>query len=289
MRKIVLLAALAVLVVLPVRAQVSGVSAQLSLDEQQYIPGEDIQLKVSIMNRSGQPITFGTDNDWLTVTILDDGNVSAPKTGDMPVQGEFSLQSGELGVKTVNPAPYFNLDKMGHYRILATVKIPQWNQEITCKPVAFAIGYGVPVLNMANLSFGVPPAPGESNSPPVVRSYSLLKANHLSELKLYFRLTDSYGKIIRVFPLARMLSFSSPEEQVDRLNNLHVLSQTGARDFIYCVLGTDGQWIERQTYVYTDTRPVLHTDNTGDVYVLGGARQLSMDDYPPASPVSARQ
>ena len=41
----------------------------------------------------------------------------------------------------------------------------------------------------------------------MVRTYSLLKTSYLKELKLYFRLTDSTGKILRVFPIATMTSF----------------------------------------------------------------------------------
>ena len=37
------------------RGQVSGVTAELVLEQDKYLPGEDLQLKVSIANRSGQP------------------------------------------------------------------------------------------------------------------------------------------------------------------------------------------------------------------------------------------
>jgi hypothetical protein len=117
----------------------------------------------------------------------------------------------------------------------------------------------------------------------------LLKASHLKELDLYFRLTDSTGKILRVFPIARMVSFSEPEAQIDRFNNLNVLSQIGARSFSYCVLSPEGQWVARQTYVYTDTRPVLRVNAEGMMYIAGGARLLSADDFPAPAPASARQ
>lgn len=128
-----------------------------------------------------------------------------------------------------------------------------------------------------------------TNAAPEVRRYSLLKVSYLKELKLYFRLTDSRGKILRVFPITRMTSFTVPEAQIDCFNNLHVLSQTGARSFNYGVINPKGQWVVRQTFMYTGTRPVLRVDAEGRIFVAGGARRLSADDFPPPAPESANR
>ena len=85
-----------------------------------------------------------------------------------------------------------------------------------------------------------------------------------------------------------MTTFTEPEAQIDRFNNFHVLSQTGARSFCYSVIGPDGQWVARQTYVYTDTRPVLHVDSDGKIFVASGARRYSADDYPAPAPQTAK-
>jgi hypothetical protein len=280
MKKIGLLASLVLLAACPLQAQFNGVTAELKLGQDQYLPGEDLQLKVRIMNRSGQEITLGTDNDWITLSITGDNNIPCAKLAEMPVQGEFSLLSGEVGSKSLNPTPYYEFHRLGRYRITARIRIPQWRQEITCKSTTFTIGNGVALPNLANLQFGLPTPPGATNAAPEVRRYSLLKVSYVKELKLYFRLTDDSGKILRVFPISRMTSFSEPEAQIDRYNNLHVLSQTGARSFGYFVLNPEGQWVSRQTYVYTDTRPVLRVDVDGQIFVAGGVRRLSSDDFP---------
>jgi hypothetical protein len=289
MKKIGLLAALALLAAWPLQAQLNGVTAQLQLVEDQYLPGEDLQLKVRITNRSGQEISLGADNDWVVISITGEKNVICPRLGDMPVQGEFSLLSGEVGTRTLNPTPYFDFRRPGRYRITARIRIPQWRQEIVCKAVSFTVANGVPLPNLANLQIGLPAAAGATNAVPEVRIYSLLKTSYLKELKLYFRLTDSRGKILRVFPIARMTSFTVPEAQIDRFNNLHVLSQTGARAFNYCVINPEGQWVVRQTHIYTETRPELRVDAEGRIFVAGGARRLSADDYPPPARESANR
>jgi hypothetical protein len=287
MRKIGLAAALALLGAWPLQGQPNGVTAQLQLAQEQYLPGEDLQLKVRITNRSGQEIFLGADNDWLVLSITGEHNALCPKLGEMPLQGAFSLLSGEVGTRPLNPTPFFDFRRPGRYRIAARIRLPQWRQEIVCKSVSFTVANGVPLPNLANLQFGMPPAPGAATAAPEVRSYSLLKASFLKELKLYFRLTDGTGKILRVFPVARMTSFTVPEAQMDRFNNLHVLSQTGARTFNYCEINPEGQWVLRQTHLYNGTRPVLRVDAEGRIFVAGGARRLSADDFPPAAPEPA--
>lgn len=287
MRKVGLLAVF-VFLAATAQAQYDGVTAELKLEQDQYLPGEDLQLKIRIFNRSGQQINLGADNDWLTLTIVGENNYVCPHVGEMPVKGKFSLQSGQMGAWALNPTPYFDFHSEGRYHVMATVRIPQWNQEIPCKPVEFTVANGVGIPGLSNLQFGVPLAPGASNAPPDVRAYSLLKISYIKELKLYFRLTDRTGRILRVFPIARLTSFSVPEGQIDKYNNFHVLVQSGARSFTYCVLNPDGQMLERQTHVYTETRPELKMDGEGNVRVTGGVRRVAADDLPPATPEMAR-
>lgn len=272
----------------PACAQFNGITADLQLTQDQYLPGEDLQLKVKITNRSGQPLSFAHDNTWITFNIIGENNFIVPKTSEMPVTGEFTLLSGQSGALALNPTPYFDFRRPGHYRIGATIKIPQGNLEIPCKSASFTVANGLPLHGRVNLQFGVPPPPGVSNAVPEVRNYSLIKVAYLDELKLYFRLTDGDGRTLKVFPLSRMLSFSEPEAQMDRFNNLHVLVQTGARSFTYSVLTPEGRLIARQTHEYTLTRPVLRGTEDGGIFVGGGGRRLSDSDIPPPSAESAR-
>jgi len=291
MKKIGLLATVALLAASASQAQLNSVTAELKLDQDQYLPGEDLQLKLRIMNRSGQPITLGTDNAWIIMSITAENNLPCAQLGEMPIQGAFSLLSGQVGTKALNPTPYFSFRQQGRYRITAKIRIPQWQQEVNCKSVSFTVANGVPLPNLGNLQFGVPLPPGATNTTPEIRTFSLLKVSDLKELKLYFRLNDSMGKTLRTFPLAGMTSFSDPEAQIDRYNNLHVLHQTGARSFNYAVIGPEGQWVAHQTYTYAGTRPELRVNQNGQIFVMGGARRFSDNDFPQPAPApeSARQ
>jgi hypothetical protein len=85
-----------------------------------------------------------------------------------------------------------------------------------------------------------------------------------------------------------MLSFSEPETQLDRFNNLHVLMQTGAQTFTYSVINPDGRLLAQQLHQYTLTRPQLRGADDGSVFVAGGQRVFTEGDIPPASSESAR-
>lgn len=288
MKRIGLLASLCLLAAFAAHAQLNGITASLKLDQEQFLPGEDMQLQVRIVNRSGQPITLGTDDQWIELTLWGDQNRAPRPLGAMPLKGEFTLLSGEVGTRMLNPAPYYDLTPTGRYHITAKIHVRQWGEDISCKMVSFTVANGVPLPRLANLQFGVPPPAGVSNVAPEVRSYSLLKVSYLKDLKLYFRLTDSAGRIMRMFPIGRMISFSDPEAQIDRYNNFHVLYQTGARAFNYSVINPEGLLVLRRTYMYTDTRPELRPGPDGEVFVGGGIRQLASDDLPPPETTKAQ-
>ena len=270
------------------RAQPNGVTAELQLDQDQYLPEEDLQLKVRIVNRSGQPVVLGADNQWITFEIMGERDYVVSKLGDMPVKGPFTLLSGQAVTREFNPTPYFGFRRACRYSLGAIIKIAQWKQEIACKPVAFTVSEGMPLPNLGNLSFGVPPPPGVTNTVPEVRRYSLVKVTFIDQMKLYFRLTDNGGRTLRVFPLARMVSFGDPEAQLDRANNLHVLFQTGARTFVYSVMDPNGSLLARQFHEYTQTRPSLHLGDDGQIFVAGGRRLLTMNDIPTPAPGTAK-
>ena len=51
------------------------------------------------------------------------------KNAEVPVQGEFDLESSQMGTKRVDLQPYFMLVRPGRcQRITATLRIPQWSR-----------------------------------------------------------------------------------------------------------------------------------------------------------------
>lgn len=265
--------------------QVAGVSVEIVLDQAQFLPGEELKVAIRITNLSGQPLPLGKDKDWLMFFVDGKDGYIVSKLGETPVDGEYVLESRLVGTKRVNLAPYFDLTKSGRYSVTAVLKLPQWDQTVTSPPKSFDILNGT---KLRELEFGVPPRPGQSGGVPEIRRYVLQSAVYQKQLKLYFRLTDAYaGKTFVVFPIGPLVSFGSPETQLDRGSNLHVLNQTGARTFNYCKIDPSGKMQIRRTFQYTkDSRPSMKLNEEGEIIVAGGVRMLGLDDFPEETPTA---
>lgn len=254
------------------------VSVKVSTDQDEFLPGEALPVAARIINRSGQTLKLGQDNNWLQFSIEARDGYAVLQTGDVPVNQEFTLESSERATVRANLAPYFHLPKPGHYLIRATVTIPEWHLHVTSDPKPFDVIQGSKLWEQ---NFGVPPGAGSTNAEPEMRNYSLQEANYLhSQLTLYAQVTESTGKVNKVLPIGRMLSFSLPDPEVDKLSNLHVLYQNGPRSYLYTVINPNGDIILRQTYDVT-TRPRLMRDAEGNFSVVGGARRITHQDIPP--------
>ena len=276
-------------------AAVSPVSAQVtvevSLDQDQFLPSESLPAAVRITNRSGQALHLGAEEDWLTFTVESRSaevvtrNEVVIKTGEVPVVGEFVLESSRVATKHVDLAPYFTLSRPGRYAVVATVRIKDWNQVVVSQPKAFDIIEGA---RLAEHDIGVPISGEGTNTVPEFRKFIVQQANYLkSQLRLYVRLTDATGaKTIRVLAIGSLVSFGRPESQVDKFSNLHLLYQDGPHAYNYTVINPDGDIIARRTYDYLDKRPRLAPDSEGRVLVTGGVRRPTSRDVPPSKPAN---
>lgn len=260
-------------------AWAQSVSVEVLLDQEHYLPHESLIAKVRITNYSGQTLQFGTDDDWLKFSLEGRGNAIASRLSKVPVKGEFTVESSQVATKSVDLAPYFDLAKPGRYYVTVTVNIPQWQKSIRSVRKTFDIVSGSTLWDQ---DFGVPGSGDDKGGAPEIRRFSLVQANHLKQLRLYLRLSDTSGRVFRVFPIGPMVSFSIPEAQVDRFSNLHVLHQVGARSFNYAVVNPDGLLIARETHDYASSRPVLRTDSEGRIRINGGARRHASTDLPPS-------
>ncbi len=262
------------------------VTAEITLEQEQFLSGEALPLAVRITNRSGQVLHLGAAENWLTFEVESREGGVVSKLAEVPVAGEFDLESSKVAIKRVNIQPCFSLGAAGRYSVAATVRIKDWGTEIVSPPRPFNIIEGV---KLSEQVVGLPKASGATNAVPELRKYVLHKVNyHKGQLRLYLRVMDGYGASLRVFPIAPMVSFGRPEAQVDRESNLHVLNQTGPDSFNYAVFSPDGDYLKRQTYDYVGTRPRLSVDKQDNIGVMGGVRRVSDTDLPtPLSPTNS--
>jgi hypothetical protein len=255
-------------------AAAAQIAVEVTIEQEQFLREESVPIKVRITNRSGQALRLGADNEWLTFSIESLDGYVVTKIGEIPVKGEFLLESAHVATRQVDLMPGFDLSHPGRYAVTATVRIKEWNDEAASKPKPFEVIRGTKLWEQ---EFGLPTLAG----PPEVRKYVLQQATYRKQLRLYVRISDlSDQKILRVFPIGPLVSFSQPEAQVDQSSFLHVLFQTGARSFLFQIISPEGDVVLRQTYDYAGSRPVLRLTEEGRIFVAGGARRPTANDLP---------
>jgi len=269
--------ALGMLAVLRVSAQVD---VELTMDQDDFLPSESVPLAVKITNRSGQQLHLGADADWLTFNVEADDGFVVTKNAEVPVTGAFDLETSELAIKRVDLQPYFAMTKPGRYRVVATLHIKDWSSQMASAPKHFDVISGAKLWAQ---NFGVQDG---TNLAPKVLKYSLEQANYLKEqLRLYVQVSDATeAQVFKVTPLGPMVSFSHPEEQVDRQSRLNVLWQTGGQSFTYAIVNPDGTLALLDYYDNYFSRPRLAVNDDGDVFVKGGTRRAKPSELPLVKP-----
>lgn len=255
------------------------VSVEVVLDQDNFLAGESMPAAVKIRNRSGQTLQFGADADWLTFSMESRDGFVVEKTSEVPVLGEFTLESSKMATRRVDLGPSFSPTRPGRYQITASVRVKEWGGEISSKPKDFNI---VRAAKLWAQDFGVPPDEGVTNRTPEVRRYVLEQANYLRhQLRLYFRLTDADDtRVLKVVAVGQMVSISDLQHELDKLSNLHVLHRIGAHAYQYTVFNPNGEITLRQTYDHSGTRPRLKMSEDGKMFITGGARRATPDDLP---------
>ena len=202
------------------------------------------------------------------------------KNAEVPVTGAFDLETSELAIKRVDLQPYFAMTKPGRYRVVATLHIKDWSSQLASAPKHFDVISGAKLWAQ---NFGVQDG---TNLAPKVLKYSLEQANYLKEqLRLYVQVSDAAeAQVFKVTPLGPMVSFSHPEEQVDRQSRLNVLWQTGGQSFTYAIVNPDGTLALLDYYDNYFSRPRLAVNDDGDVFVKGGTRRAKPSELPLVKP-----
>ncbi|MEY4917456.1 MAG: hypothetical protein RL616_1369 [Verrucomicrobiota bacterium] len=258
---------------------VSHATAQITIevvtDQDQFLLGESLPVAVKITNRSGRQLHLGAEADWLTFSVESSDGFVVIKKSEVPVVGAFELESSQEATKRVDIAPSFVLGKPGRYKIIASLRVKELSAQTASAPKTFDIINGAKLWSQ---EFGVP----ATNGTPEMRKYTLEQASYLrAQMRLYVQLSDAAeSRVIKTRALGSSVSFSRPEAQVDRLSVLHVLWQTGAQSFNYCVVDPGGDILRRDIFDDFNTRPRLTVNESGDVQVIGGVKRAKPGEIP---------
>src|ERR1700679_3174953 len=250
-------------------------TVEISMNQDEFLPGEAVPLAVKITNLSGQQLHLGADPGWLTFSVESVDGFNVRRESEVPVPGQFDLFSSQAGITHVDIEPSFDISRIGRYKVTAYLRIKDWSVTVNSQPATFDVITGAKLWSQ---DFGVP----STNGVPEMREFTLEKANYLREqLRLYVQLTDaSESRVFKVFALGPMVSFGYPEEQIDRTSQLHVLWQTGGQSYNFFIPSPDGVVLHRDIYDIFGSRPKLNVDDNGDVSVVGGVKRVPASEIP---------
>ncbi|HSY43153.1 MAG TPA: hypothetical protein VK811_04535, partial [Candidatus Acidoferrum sp.] len=69
------------------------INVEITMKQEQFLPGESVPVYVHVTNRSGETLHLGDDNDWLTFLVESDDGFMVIKKSDPDVIGPFDLGS----------------------------------------------------------------------------------------------------------------------------------------------------------------------------------------------------
>ncbi len=248
------------------------VDLKLEIPQTQMLTGERIEVAVRISNFTGRTLTLGAETNWLRFQVEDRSGAAVFKLGEVPDSGHFVLQAVERGTLRFDIAPCFKLDQPGRYKVFALARIPG-GEDVASPAASFELVRGT---RLAQQPFGFDGPAGMER-----RKYVLHQANYLDTVALYVRVCDDTETVsYQVTRLGKTVSFTKPQNLLDAESRWHVLHQFGRVDYVHHVFRPDGTLETRQYHVVTDRRPELRVNDAGKVAVFGGARRLSVDDFP---------
>lgn len=272
------LLALALFTTSPATAQVS---LEVAINQEQFLPGEALPLAVKITNQSGRQLRFGTTEDWLTFSVESAEGFVVSKITEVPVAGEFELESSQMGTKHVDIAPSFIISKPGRYKVIATLRVKELAAQLSSPVKSFEVVSGAKLWSQ---EFGL----ATTNGLPEMRKFALEQSSYLhSQMRLYVQVSDlAESRIFKTVALGTSVSFGRPEAQVDRKSVLHILWQTGAQSFNYCTVDADGKILSREIFDDFNSRPRLGVNESGEVFVSGGVKRPKPTDLPTMPPAA---
>lgn len=261
---------------LAARAQVE-VQLEFDRNENQFLPAEPAVAVLRIANFSGSPLRLGEQPGWIRFTIENiDGSV-VNQTRDPEDSGAFTLKPSARGTLRFDLSPLFKLDRIGRYRVTATVATGNGSEYVTTAPVEFEIMRGV-ILWEKEFGYGE----GRRER----RKYLIQQANYLKRAQVFASVADPTGaSIYRVVRLGNIVSFNPPTEfRLDVSNRLHVLHQVGADEFLHHRISPEGEVEVRHVYGNRTARPQLGMNDDGEVAVIHGRRKPAASDIPKSTP-----
>jgi len=276
-----------------VLAVAAGMAAQaqialgLELSREVFIQYEPVFVQVTMRNDSGQTLVFGESPELsgqLNFELIDPNGRTQQIPADVqnPLQGTV-LADGETKQIVVRLQPYFDLTRIGTYRIYAWVGHRRIKGEFKSPDRTFEVAPGYLVwsrtVGVSDLTAQGEPEPGKNE-----RTYEIRMLQAGTRRLLFLKISDD-TRIYALLPLGKAIGEERVRCDTDRFGRLHVLAPLSPKVFEYFRILATGEVEENRIYRTTTTIPSLVRDpQTGIIEVAGGDEATLGVDYTEALP-----
>ncbi len=234
---------------------------------QDYLLGEAISLKLTLVNSSDQHLHLKNTDDrkWLHFTV----NCANSPDGVTPIASplfpEVTMTPGSTRSFELNIKPFFNFSRMGNYSITATVRMPD--------------GVSTYSSNRASINLSL----GAS-----MRSFNIQNKGRKLQLHAKMLHTDNtdciFGQVIdansgvalNACYMGRFLNFMTPIIVIDRNQNMHLLCQSTPKYYTYAIMNPQGNRVQYQIYRRTQGPIDLVVTGAG-VTIVGAVPHVQVD------------
>ncbi len=251
-----------VLAAAPVSAQLD---VRLRLAKQEVLLYESILVQVQVQNLSGRPreLAGGGAEGWLTFLITDDAGRMIRALDDSSLAEPILLDPGETWSGNFDLLPFYDLRAAGVYRLNAVVD--SGRGQVHSRKLQLVIMAGSTLWRQ---TVGLPTIGVREEQE---RTYTLIAKQEGRYKKLYARVTDPrHGLVYGTLPLGTYVPVGTPQAQLDKGGQLHLLFRSGSRAFQYRKIDPAAEVVEAAAYSDLQSDPELVVYPDGNIRVKGG-------------------
>lgn len=261
------------------------IGLRVEMSQRHYLEYEPVFVRVTMRNLSGHALAFG-ENKGLRGTLRFE--ISAQNSGSYamlinhetpPLKGVI-LAPGTSRVFTFNAAQYYDLRRLGVYKLKAIVSHPQLKAAYESGQVQFSVVKGTDIWKTV---VGIPQylsakTGGDSKIP--TRQYRLVSYNTGSHI-LYVLLIEDKDRVYLIRRLGLDLGSNLlPQCAVDDLSRLNLLVAASPKVFAFYQYDVTGHLEKKEVRIKSTTTPHLVVNKDVGTVVLSGGRLARRDlDY----------
>ena len=228
------------------------VELQLQPVRKDFIVGEDVALRLTIINQTDASISLKNTpgRPWLNFSMTKRGEnapVSPIAAGRFP---ELELTPGSTRSFEFNLGTLYRLRSAGNYATVVTIRMPDGQTTYSSNRALFTLTNGGKVRD-----FNI-----QARGQRITMSIRLAVVNG-KECLFGQAINKDTNQVIGACYLAEYLNFMQPRILLDSAQNLHLLCQSSPEFFTYAVMNTHGR--RSSAKLYKRTGGVVDLISTG--------------------------